>query len=113
MTHFSEEIFRIWEENEENEEDENISYPKVKLRERLRMGLTLPTGINYCMVRLNYTTDFFKSSILRVKMRICKTSYICHASLFLDMRKLLVQKIHTIEHCSTVLPTELLPHMNY
>ena len=39
MTHFSEEIFRIWEENEENEEDENISYPKVKLRERLRMDL--------------------------------------------------------------------------
>ena len=39
MTQYVEEILRILEENEENEEDENISYPKVKLRERLRMGL--------------------------------------------------------------------------
>ena len=38
-TQYVEEIFRILEENEENEVDENISYPKVKLRERLRMGL--------------------------------------------------------------------------
>ena len=30
-TQYVEEIFRILEENEENEEDENISYPKVKL----------------------------------------------------------------------------------
>ena len=40
MTQYVEEILRILEENEENEEDENISYPKVKLRERLRMDLT-------------------------------------------------------------------------
>ena len=38
----------------------------------------------YCMVGFNYTTNFFKSSILRVKMRIDKTSYFCIESPFLD-----------------------------
>ena len=46
MTQYVEEILRILEENEENEEDENISYPKVKLRERLRMDLILAVAIS-------------------------------------------------------------------